>query len=85
MVSTNEDPNGNLANYFGGLQNGLTGDSGGYRHDYVDLTPYAGTTILLRLRCATDAAFTGARLVRRRLLGHRGRRRRCGPTTSRAA
>ena len=31
-----------------------TSDSGGYRHDYVDLTPYAGTTILLRLRVATD-------------------------------
>ena len=55
-VSTNEDPNGNLRT-FGGLQNGLTGDSGGYRHDYVDLTPYAGTTILLRLRVATDATF----------------------------
>ena len=42
VVSTDEDPNGNLRAYFGGLENGLTGDSGGYRHDYVDLTPYAG-------------------------------------------
>ena len=57
VVSTDEDPNGNLEAYFGGLENGLTGDSGGYRHDYVDLTPYAGTTIQLRLRYATDAAF----------------------------
>jgi immune inhibitor A len=57
MVSTDEDPNGNLQNYFGGLENGLTGDSGGYRHDYVDLTPYAGTTIKLRLRYATDPVF----------------------------
>ena len=57
MVSTDEDPNGNLEAYFGGLENGLTGDSGGYRHDYVDLTSYAGTTVQLRLRYATDAAF----------------------------
>ena len=57
MVSTDEDPNGNLEAYFGGLENGLTGDSGGYRHDYVDLTPYAGSSIQLRLRYATDAAF----------------------------
>ena len=57
MVSTDEDPNGNLEAYFGGLENGLTGDSGGYRHDYVDLTPYAGSTVQLRLRYATDAAF----------------------------
>jgi immune inhibitor A len=57
VVSTDADPNGNLANYFGGLENGLTGDSGGYQHQFVDLTPYAGTTIQLRLRYATDAAF----------------------------
>ena len=56
-MSTDEDPNGNLENYFGGLENGLTGDSGGYRHEYVDLTPYAAVTIQLRLRYATDAAF----------------------------
>jgi immune inhibitor A len=56
VVSTNDDPNGRLRDY-GGLQNGLTGDTGGYRHDYVDLTPYAGSTIMLRLRVATDAAF----------------------------
>ena len=57
MVSTDDDPNGNLAGTFGGLENGLTGDSGGYRHDYVDLTPYAGQTIQLRLRYLTDPAF----------------------------
>jgi immune inhibitor A len=57
VVSTNDDPNGNLVN-FGGLQNGLTGSTGGeWRHDYVNLTPYAGSTIGLRLRYATDAAF----------------------------
>ena len=56
LVSTDDDPNGRLVDY-GGLQNGLTGDSGGWRHDYVDLTPYAGTTIDLRLRAATDAGF----------------------------
>jgi immune inhibitor A len=57
MVSTDEDPNGNLSGTFGGLENGLTGDSGGYRHDYVNLTPYAGSTIQLRLRYLTDPAF----------------------------
>ena len=45
VVSTDEDPNGNLQGDFGGMENGLTGDTGGYRHDYVDLTPYAGSTI----------------------------------------
>ena len=33
MVSTNDDPNGSLEAYFGNLKNGLTGDTGGYRHD----------------------------------------------------
>ena len=57
LVSTDEDPNGRLRDY-GGLENRLTGTTGGqWRHDYVDLTPYAGTTIGLRLRYATDAAF----------------------------
>ena len=57
LVSTDEDPNGNLAGLFGGLDNGLTGTTNGYRHDYVDLTPYAGSTIQLRLRYLTDPAF----------------------------
>ena len=57
IVSTDEDPNGNLAGLFGGLENGLTGSTNGYRHDYVDLTPYAGSTIQLRLRYLTDPAF----------------------------
>jgi immune inhibitor A len=56
LVSTDADPNGRLVDY-GGLENGLTGDSGGFRHDYVSLTPYLGQTIQLRLRAATDAAF----------------------------
>jgi immune inhibitor A len=57
VVSTSEDPNGRLRDY-GGLVNGLTGTTGGeWRHDWVNLTPYAGTTIGLRLRYATDAAF----------------------------
>ncbi|WP_082098708.1 immune inhibitor A domain-containing protein [Demequina iriomotensis] len=50
------DPNGNMAT-FGGKRYGLTGDSGGWVHEYVDLTPYAGTTVQLRLRQATDAAY----------------------------
>jgi immune inhibitor A len=57
VVSTNEDPNGNLEAYFGGMENGLTGDTEGYRHDWVDLTPYAGSSVQVRLRYMTDAAF----------------------------
>jgi len=56
LVSTDEDPNKRLVDY-GNLENGLTGTTNGYRHDYVNLTPYAGDTIQLRLRYATDAAF----------------------------
>ena len=71
MVSTDEDPNGNLEAYFGGLENGLTGDSGGYRHDYVDLTPYAGQHDPAAPALRHRRRVRGARLVRRRLLGHR--------------
>ena len=59
LVSTDDnypDPNGRMADY-GGKKYGLTGDSHGWRHDYVDLSGYAGQTIQLRLRLATDAAF----------------------------
>ena len=56
VVSTNEDPNGRLAD-FGNLKNGLTGATDSYRHDWVDLTPYAGKTVQLRLHYFTDAAF----------------------------
>ncbi|GAA4963674.1 hypothetical protein GCM10023205_29500 [Yinghuangia aomiensis] len=48
------DPNRNLAEFR--KTNGLTGSSGGWRHDHVDLTPYAGTTVRLRLGVMTDAA-----------------------------
>lgn len=50
------DPNGRLHDY-GDLKHGLTGSSDGWRHDYVDLTPYAGQTVQFRLRSASDAAF----------------------------
>jgi immune inhibitor A len=50
------DPNGRMADY-GGKKYGLTGSTGGWAHHYVDLTPYAGQTVQLRLRMATDAAF----------------------------
>ena len=50
------DPNGRMADY-GGKKYGLTGTTNGWRHDYVDLTPYAGTAVQLRLRYATDEAF----------------------------
>ncbi|RLP91590.1 M6 family metalloprotease domain-containing protein [Micromonospora sp. BL4] len=50
------DPNGRM-NDFGGKKYGLTGSTNGWRHDYVDLSAYAGTTVQLRLRQATDEAF----------------------------
>jgi immune inhibitor A len=59
LVSTDDgysDPNGRMA-YYGGKKYGLTGNSGGWRHDYVDLSPYAGATVQVRLRYATDAGF----------------------------
>lgn len=59
LVSTPDDyddPNGRLTDY-GGLEHGLTGDTHGWAHHYVDLTPWAGTTVQVRLRYATDAAF----------------------------
>ncbi|MDI2128883.1 immune inhibitor A domain-containing protein [Yinghuangia seranimata] len=49
------DPNRNLAEFR--KTNGLTGSSGGWRHDRVDLTPYAGRTVQVRLGMMTDAAF----------------------------
>ncbi|MFR9776011.1 immune inhibitor A domain-containing protein [Micromonospora sp. MS34] len=59
LVSTNDgysDPNGRMGDY-GGKKYGLTGDSHGWRHDWVDLSAYAGQTVQLRLRYATDAGF----------------------------
>ncbi|WP_448808125.1 immune inhibitor A domain-containing protein [Agromyces bauzanensis] len=50
------DPNGRMADY-GDKRYGLTGDSHGWSHDYVDLAAYAGQTVDVRLRLATDAAF----------------------------
>lgn len=58
-VSTPEDyadPNGRMADY-GGKVHGLTGDTHGWRHDYVDLSSWAGQDVQVRLRYATDAAF----------------------------
>jgi immune inhibitor A len=56
------DPNGRLHDYgeFDGTADkkyGLTGDSHGWRLDYVKLGAFAGQTIKLRLRQATDEAF----------------------------
>jgi immune inhibitor A len=50
------DPNGRMAD-FGSKKYGLTGDTGGMKHHYVNLTPFQGQTIQLRLRYATDEAF----------------------------
>ncbi|MFB9526932.1 immune inhibitor A domain-containing protein [Nonomuraea roseola] len=51
------DPNKALRGY-GGRKYGLTGATGGWRHDYVDLTPFAGTAIKLRLVYNTDGGTT---------------------------
>jgi immune inhibitor A len=50
------DPNGRMADY-GGKKYGLTGDTHGWTHNYVDLSSYAGQTVSVRLRLATDAAY----------------------------
>lgn len=50
------DPNGRMHD-FGGKKYGLTGDSHGWRLDYVKLGGFAGQDIKLRLRLATDEAF----------------------------
>ena len=50
------DPNGRMADY-GDKKYGLTGDSHGWAHNYVDLSSYAGKTVQVRLRLATDAAY----------------------------
>ena len=55
-ITTNDDPNGNLVNY-GNLQNGITGSSSGWIQMRFDLSPYAGQSISLRFRQATDGAF----------------------------
>ncbi|MEU8259341.1 immune inhibitor A domain-containing protein [Micromonospora sp. NPDC048999] len=59
LVSTNDgypDPNGRMADY-GGKKYGLTGTTNGWRHDYINLSAYAGQTVQVRLRYCTDAAF----------------------------
>jgi immune inhibitor A len=50
------DPNDRLKD-FGNKKYGLTGDSHGWRNDFVNLAPFAGDTIQLRLRYATDLTF----------------------------
>ena len=50
------DPNGRMHD-FGDKKYGLTGDSHGWRLDYVKLGDFAGQNIKLRLRLATDEAF----------------------------
>ena len=59
VVTTSDsyaDPNGRMTD-FGDKKYGLTGDTDGWRHDYVDLTPYAGKNVKVRLLYATDEAF----------------------------
>ncbi|TKK80889.1 M6 family metalloprotease domain-containing protein [Herbidospora galbida] len=58
LVTTDDgyaDPNGRMHD-FGNKKYGLTGDTHGWRHDYVDLTPFAGATVQIRLTYNTDEA-----------------------------
>lgn len=59
LVSTSDtygDPNGRMHDY-GDKKYGLTGSTGNtWRNDYVDLSGFAGQTVQIRLRYATDAA-----------------------------
>jgi immune inhibitor A len=50
------DPNGRMADY-GNKKYGLSGDTHGWAHHYIDLSAYAGQTVDVRLRLATDAAY----------------------------
>ncbi|WP_430646901.1 immune inhibitor A domain-containing protein [Agromyces sp. GXS1127] len=54
------DPNGRMNDYGapnGPKKYGLTGDSHGWVEQHVDLSAYAGQSIQVRLRLATDAAY----------------------------
>ncbi|GLW96839.1 protease [Microtetraspora sp. NBRC 16547] len=58
LASTDDgyaDPNGRLRDY-GNKKYGITGETDGWAHLYADLTPFAGKTVQVRLRYATDAA-----------------------------
>ncbi len=59
------DPNGRMHDYGAAdgvpfKKYGLTGTNGAYERNYVDLLPFAGQTIQLRLRYATDAGLEQA-------------------------
>ena len=64
------DPNGRMAD-FGGKQFGLTGDSDGWQHEYVDLSPVQGSDRPAPPAPGDRRGVRGARLVRRRLRRHR--------------
>ena len=68
---------------FGDKKYGLTGDTDGWRHDYVDLTPYAGQNVKVRLLYATDEAFQDRGWFVDDLVRHRRRRHASGATTPR--
>lgn len=58
LASTGDDytdPNNRLKDY-GNKKYGITGESGGWVKLYADLAPFAGQTVQVRLRYATDAA-----------------------------
>jgi immune inhibitor A len=62
--TTAENPNGaNVGNGFTGKSGVGTSDSESspatWQHERVDLTPYVGSTILLRFEYVTDAAYSG--------------------------
>ncbi len=55
VATTTVDPHGNMTTW--GKTNGLTGISGDWVHQYVDLSGFAGQTVSVRLVLDTDAAF----------------------------
>ena len=63
------DPNGRMTD-FGDKKYGLTGGTDGWRHDYVDLTPYAGQERQGASAVRDRRGLRGPRLVRRRPLRH---------------
>lgn len=56
--TTNADPNGaNYGNGYTGTSARLAGNRGGWLHESIDLTPYAGRRLLVRFEHITDDAF----------------------------
>ena len=78
------DPNGRMAD-FGNKKYGLTGHTDGMGQQHIELTPFAGQTIQVRLRYATDEAFAERGWFADDFAVTNGGTDRRGATTSRVA